>query len=116
MPGYFTAIDRKGPTLDSYGRFRGGPQPDQVLYATPMLTVPEAAARTGRNPETIRRWIRSGRLRAHKVGTQHVIEERDLEDVMNGEALPLPEGWRRTSSGEPMPDWVAIIRESRASH
>jgi excisionase family DNA binding protein len=106
----------KDQLLTATGAFGADPNRDQVLYATPMLTVPEAAARTGRNPETIRRWIRSGRLRAHKVGTQHVIEERDLEDVMNGEALPLPEGWRRTSSGEPMPDWVAIIRESRASH
>jgi excisionase family DNA binding protein len=43
-----------------------------------MLTVPEAARRAGRHPETIRRWIREGRLRAHKVGTQHVIEPADL--------------------------------------
>lgn len=81
-----------------------------------MLTVPEAAARTGRNPETIRRWIRSGKLPARKVGTQHVIEERDLEDLVNGERLPLPEAWQHTSTGKPMPDWVSIIRESRASH
>ena len=40
-----------------------------------MLTVPEAARRTGRNPETIRRWIREGKLAARKVGTQHVIED-----------------------------------------
>jgi excisionase family DNA binding protein len=43
-----------------------------------MLTVPEAARQAGRHPETIRRWIREGRLRAHKVGTQHVIEPDDL--------------------------------------
>lgn len=43
-----------------------------------MLTVPEAAARTGRSPETIRRWIRAGKLPATKVGTQHVIDEHDL--------------------------------------
>jgi excisionase family DNA binding protein len=48
------------------------------------LTVPEAARRTGRNPETIRRWIREGRLRAHKVGTQHVIDEADLNGAMHG--------------------------------
>ena len=46
-----------------------------------MLTVPEAAKRTGRNPETVRRWIREGKLRARKVGTQHVIEEQDLEAI-----------------------------------
>ncbi len=47
-------------------------------YATTMLTVPEAARRARRHPETIRRWIREGRLRAHKVGTQHVIQLTDL--------------------------------------
>ena len=46
-----------------------------------MLTVPEAARRAGRHPETIRRWIREGRLIAHKVGTQHVIETADLDEV-----------------------------------
>ena len=49
-----------------------------------MLTVPEAARRAGRHPETIRRWIREGRLRAHKVGTQHVIEADDLVEVTGG--------------------------------
>lgn len=46
-----------------------------------MLTVPEAAHRAGKHPETIRRWIREGRLRAHKVGSQHVIEADDLVEV-----------------------------------
>jgi excisionase family DNA binding protein len=43
-----------------------------------MLTVPEAARRIGRNPETIRRWIREGRLAASKMGTQHLIDAGDL--------------------------------------
>ena len=46
-----------------------------------MLTVPEAAVRAGYSPETIRRWIRAGRLAASKVGTQHVIREEDLDAV-----------------------------------
>lgn len=45
------------------------------------LTVPDAARRVGRNPETVRRWIREGRLRAHKVGTQHVIDDADLDEA-----------------------------------
>lgn len=81
-----------------------------------MLTVPEAARRTGRNPETIRRWIRSGRLSARKVGTQHVIEESDLDSIVGGGTLPLPPGWERTSTGEPMPDIVAAVRRSRLGH
>jgi excisionase family DNA binding protein len=78
-----------------------------------MLTVPEAAVRAGRNPETIRRWIREGRLRARKVGTQHVIEEEDLAAASGNATLEVPEGWRRTATGEPMPDVVAAVRRSR---
>jgi excisionase family DNA binding protein len=50
-----------------------------------MLTVPEAAARIGRNPETIRRWIREGKLPAQKIGTQHLIEPADLAEAVGGE-------------------------------
>jgi excisionase family DNA binding protein len=82
-----------------------------------MLTVPEAARRTGKNPETIRRWIRAGRLRSQRVGTQHLIEETDLEELTgSSDSLPLPKGWNRLPSGSPMPDWVAAVRESRDSH
>ena len=79
-----------------------------------MLTVPEAARRSGKNPETIRRWIRSGRLKAEKVGTQHVIDERDLAAATVSETS-LPKKWTKTPTGEIMPDWVAIVREGRGS-
>lgn len=81
-----------------------------------MVTVSEAARRLGKNPETIRRWIRSGRLRSRKVGTQHLIDERDLADATGvAESLPLPPGWDTTVTGEPMPDVVAVVREVRNS-
>lgn len=79
-----------------------------------MLTVPEAAKRTGRNPETIRRWIRAGRLRARKVGTQHVIEEADLALASSlPSSLPVPERLRTFESGRPQPDWSEAIHRSR---
>lgn len=79
-----------------------------------MLTVPEAARRTGRNPETIRRWIRSGRLRAQRVGTQHVIAESDLQAASDPSALaPLPAWLRTTASGEPMPDPLDLLDDGR---
>jgi len=77
-----------------------------------VLTVPEAARRSGRDPETIRRWIRSGRLRARKIGTQHVIEDADLDELL-APSLPLPPEWRTTWTGEPMPDVVSLVRELR---
>jgi excisionase family DNA binding protein len=82
-----------------------------------VLTVPEAARKVGRNPETIRRWIRSGRLRARKVGTQHVVEEADLAAAAEPvRSLPLPEGLQRFDSGRPVPDWVAAVQRSRREH
>ena len=83
-----------------------------------MLTVPEAARRAQRNPETIRRWIREGKLRATKVGTQHILEERDL-DAMLAEpdgTVDLPPEWQTTFWGGPMPDFVNIIRRQRSDH
>jgi excisionase family DNA binding protein len=79
-----------------------------------MLTVPEVAARLGRDPETVRRWIRSGRLRARKVGTQHVVDEEDLKNLFKGDLLPLPPAWRKTSTGETMPNVVRSVRQSRS--
>jgi excisionase family DNA binding protein len=81
-----------------------------------MITVPEAARRTGRNPETIRRWIREGKLPAQKVGTQHVIAEEDLLAFSGSRCLPLPATWQKTPTGEPMPNWVDLLHRSRASH
>ena len=82
-----------------------------------MLTVPEAARRVGRNPETVRRWIREGKLVARNVGTQHIIEERDLKAFEAvTQSSPLPTEWQRTSWGGPMPDVVAAVHRSRAGH
>jgi excisionase family DNA binding protein len=83
-----------------------------------VLTVPEAARRARRNPETIRRWIREGKLRARKVGTQHVLEEADLLEVLDARAdsLPLPAEWQTTYWGGPMPDISSIIRRQRSEH
>lgn len=82
-----------------------------------MITVPEAARRAAKDPETIRRWIRSGRLPARKVGTQHVIEEADLEYLLQAdEVLGIPPDWLETWTGEPMPNWVSVVRQDRAEH
>lgn len=62
-----------------------------------MLTVADAAKRAGRDPETIRRWIRAGKLSAWKVGGQHMIDDATLAIVLR----PSPSTGRPTA---PVPD------------
>ena len=77
-----------------------------------MITVPEAARRTGRNPETVRRWIREGKLASQKVGTQHLVDEETLLDLRAAEVVPA-NPVERTLTGEAMPNFVAALRRSR---
>jgi len=82
-----------------------------------MLTVPEAARRVHRNPETVRRWIREGRLRYTRVGTQYLVDEADLDAVSGDEgSTPMPDWMRWRPDGRPQPDWVRLVRDSRRSH
>jgi excisionase family DNA binding protein len=82
-----------------------------------MLTVPEAARRLRRNPETVRRWIREGRLRSTKVGTQHFLDEADLDAMHRDALLEAPsEWWTESHTGEPLPDFMAVLRRQRTEH
>jgi excisionase family DNA binding protein len=79
-----------------------------------MLTVIQAARRVGRDPETIRRWIRAGRLRSERHGNRHLIDEDDLRAVTEEPySVGVPDEWRRLPSGRPAPDWVKLIHRSR---
>jgi len=52
-----------------------------------ILTVREAAARLKLNPETIRRWIKSGRIRAVSLGSDRAgfrIPESEIDRVLRG--------------------------------
>ena len=80
-----------------------------------MLTVPEAARLIRRNPETIRRWIRDGKLPFTRVGTQYLIEETDLASVGQGgphqvreAALPYATG-TSARAGSPVDPWLTTI-------
>jgi excisionase family DNA binding protein len=76
--------------------------------------VAEAAKRARRDPETIRRWIRAGRLPSERHGTRHLIREDDLAALTEEpRSVGLPDEWRTFPSGRPQPDWVKIIHRSR---
>jgi len=50
------------------------------------------------------------------VGTQHLVDEQQLEALVDDEMLPLPREWRLMRDGTPQPNWVRIVRESREGH
>jgi excisionase family DNA binding protein len=80
-----------------------------------VITVPDAASLAGCAPETVRRWIRSGRLPARRDGPRLLVERTDVEALVRSPPpLPLPEAWRLTAEGAAQPDWVALLRRSRA--
>lgn len=52
-----------------------------------------------------------------KVGTQHMIDEADIEQVRADALLPAPPGWwTDTHTGEPLPDFMAVLRRQRTEH
>jgi excisionase family DNA binding protein len=79
-----------------------------------MLTVPEAARRAGRSPETIRRWIWSGRLPSEKVGNQHLVDAEALDSIVTPSRPP------RALDREPLPavggEWGDWLRRLETFH
>ena len=82
------------------------------MTAVHEITVREAAVRVGRSPETIRRWIWSGRLPATKRGNTYYVDVMRLERVvieMNAT------GWH-TSPGRPdLASWLAEVDQWRST-
>jgi excisionase family DNA binding protein len=62
-----------------------------IEFNEKMVTVREAAIACGRNAETIRRWIWSGKLQAEKMGNQLYIKQSDLNLACGKNPEPKPE-------------------------
>jgi excisionase family DNA binding protein len=67
------------------------------------LDVAAAAAVAGRSAETVRRWVWSGRLRAHRRGNKLVIARSDLDRLL---------GSRGIAGALSLADWLAALENS----
>ena len=79
-----------------------------VLDGVEMLDVREAARLVRRTPETVRRWIWSGRLPARRHGNKLLVKRGDLDDLI---------GLRRHDDRMTLADWVnqqSAVRRSGA--
>ena len=98
-----------------------------VIYAEELVSVREASKESGRNTETVRRWIWSGKLPAQKLGNQLFIKKGDWQTFLKHinkqrgnnfkfieRAVALQERIRaRTGTNF---DISALIEESRQRH
>ena len=55
------------------------------LETTTAYTPAEAAEILHKNPDTVRRYIRSGKLKAQKVGNTWYITDKTLTEFVTGE-------------------------------
>ena len=55
-------------------------QPLDLSSDIEVLTVPQAAALTGKTQQAIRYWIKTGRVRAAQAGAHWLIAKEDLTD------------------------------------
>ena len=96
-----------------------------VIDGVEMVDVHEAARLAGRSPETVRRWVWSGRLQAVKQGNKYFIRSADLPARVTSDepgAMTLAE-WAalrdarlpRRPSGGSAADLVLEDRAERAS-
>jgi excisionase family DNA binding protein len=67
------------------------------------LDVAAAASVAGRSAETVRRWVWSGRLRAHKRGNKLLIARSDLDRLLGSIGIV---------SAMSLADWVAAVESS----
>jgi excisionase family DNA binding protein len=47
-----------------------------------LYTVLEVAQKLDRSPQTIRNYIRDGKIKAHRIGTVDVIAEKELDRLI----------------------------------
>lgn len=92
-----------------------------------LIDVRRAAALTGRHPETIRRWIWSGRLTARRQGIRLLVARADVEAMAPGDdvasslrewvdrARTVQARWRDTRPRRSAADLVIEDRTTRRS-
>jgi excisionase family DNA binding protein len=77
-----------------------------------VITVSEAAKLAGVGDETVRRWVRAGRLQSRRDGPRLLLFREEVERIASPTSLPLPPAWQESWLRTP-PDWVAALSRTR---
>ncbi len=78
-----------------------------VVDGVEMLDVREAAALAHRTPETVRRWVWTGRLRAERTGNRLLLFRADVLELVASRASVTDEPQRRRPS---LAEWARRVQ------
>ncbi len=93
-----------------------------------LLEVRAAAESVGRHPETVRRWVWSGRLASTRKGNRVLVARRDVEALASPNEEPLTfaawvaeadaahEAWVAAHPGREPRSAVDLVLEDRRRH
>ena len=56
----------------------------KVVAGVKLYTIPEVAQAVGVTPQTIRNYIKKGRIKSNRIGRNLFITEKDLRDFAKG--------------------------------
>ena len=91
-----------------------------------LLEVRQAAALVGRHPETVRRWVWSGRLLARRSGHRLLVARADIEALVRQESIvptlaewadraaAVRDRWSQAPAGPSAADLVIEDRRERS--
>jgi excisionase family DNA binding protein len=79
-----------------------------TLNGVEMLEILEAADLVGRSPETVRRWVWSGRLSARRRGNRLLVARADVQRLVDDRGTSPP-----TADALTLAEWAAEVREHR---
>ena len=71
MPQKKTRVGLLGQIKEFFNETEGG-----------AIPIPLASKMVSRDPETIRRWVKKGKLRAFRTGSQVLVNIHDLENLI----------------------------------
>jgi excisionase family DNA binding protein len=74
-----------------------------VMAGTELITVSQAAEALSASTQTIRNWIRSGRLRGVRVGNRFLIPDGEIERMLGDVPAATGEGPWEFDENEPEP-------------
>ena len=84
---FFDKFGASHHVILTHSRYQGVSMP-RTIHGVVLYDTKEVAQEVDREPRTIQRWIREGKLKAAKHGSEYLISKTELEEFMKNLLQP----------------------------